>query len=56
MEFYRELSVEVKERGYTILQDFTDPSDIDLFRYVNRPFSVTNDADLKWEHIWPPSK
>lgn len=47
MPFYISRFVEARGRGYTILPEFTAPSDPHLFRDVNLPFDVSNDVDLE---------
>lgn len=53
MSFYEELFIEVMERRYTIVPDFTDPSDPELFCYVNQGVNVANDTDLDIRRQFP---
>lgn len=45
MKFYKARFAEVRDRCYTILPDFADGSEPNLFRDVNLPFNVANDED-----------
>lgn len=43
MELYKACFVEIRERGYTIMMDFDDLSNHDLFRDINLAFDVAKD-------------
>lgn len=44
MEFYEARLVQIRKRSYTILPNFADPSEPDLFLDVKIPFGVEKDA------------
>lgn len=52
MALYTARFVEVRERGYTLLPDFTNPSNPDLFRDFNLLFGGGNDVDRDSGHKW----
>lgn len=47
LPFYKARLVEVRKSGHTILHNFSDPSDPDVFGYVYLPFNHNEDADLE---------